>query len=360
MITWRRGLLGLVLLALAGLLLAWSGLISIGASSGHWKITDLVLHWAMEQSVETAALSVEEPPELDEPRQIRRAAGHFEASCAFCHGSPLRGRPPLSDRMTPPPPTLTDSARIWSPAELFVIVQQGVKFTGMPAWIAPKRADEVWAMVSFLRALPGMDAGTYRELAFGTDRPPEGDPDPVLAYCARCHGYDGGTDGGAFPLIGGLPEAYLRDTLQAFASGTRQSGIMRFAAAGLTPSAIARVSAHYAGQRPPAAEPGERVAGLLAHGEKIATEGLPDRRVPACGRCHADRPGRNPAFPELDGQAAWYLEEQLHLFKAGSRGGGPYARLMAKVVPGLAPEDIEAIAAYYASLPAAPQAAATR
>jgi hypothetical protein len=119
--------------ALLGLLVGWSGLVNIGASSGHWEITNLVLHWAMQNSVRTAALSVEEPPNLDDPALVRRAAGHFETSCAFCHGSPARGGRALAYNMTPPPPLLTNSAHEWSAAELFIIVKHGVKFSGMPA-----------------------------------------------------------------------------------------------------------------------------------------------------------------------------------------------------------------------------------
>lgn len=47
-LTWRR-LFGLVAcIAVAGFLVAWSGLINIGASSGHWRVTSSVLHWAMQ------------------------------------------------------------------------------------------------------------------------------------------------------------------------------------------------------------------------------------------------------------------------------------------------------------------------
>ena len=50
-ITWLRAILTLVLLGAAGMLFAWSGVMNLAASSGHWKITDWFLHWAMRSSV---------------------------------------------------------------------------------------------------------------------------------------------------------------------------------------------------------------------------------------------------------------------------------------------------------------------
>ncbi|WP_335695349.1 hypothetical protein [Sphingomonas sp. LK11] len=54
-ITWKRALATLLGLALLGMGLAWSGVINLAASSGHWAITDWFLHWAMRNSVRTHA-----------------------------------------------------------------------------------------------------------------------------------------------------------------------------------------------------------------------------------------------------------------------------------------------------------------
>ena len=66
--------------------------------------------------------------------------------------------------MTPHPPDLTSTIPGYEPEELFYVVKHGVKFTGMPAWPALQRDDEVWAMVAFLQILPRLNRAAYREL----------------------------------------------------------------------------------------------------------------------------------------------------------------------------------------------------
>ncbi|MBC7172686.1 MAG: c-type cytochrome, partial [Polyangiaceae bacterium] len=81
--------------------------------------------------------------------------------------------------------------------------------------------------------------------------------------------------------------------------------------------------------------------------------GRPERRVPPCAPCHGprDEPHR-PTYPRLAGQHAAYLEQQLRLFTERTRGGGEYAELMRAVTEhALAPEEITAVARYYAALP---------
>jgi mono/diheme cytochrome c family protein len=131
---------------------AWIGFLNVGASSGHWKITDWFLHFAMRSSVRTYALAVDVPAEL--PREAAQpAAGHFARGCAICHGAPGEPRSPAALRMLPQPPDLADVVGEWNNAQLFRIVKHGVRFTGMPAWPMQDRDDEVWAMVAFLREL---------------------------------------------------------------------------------------------------------------------------------------------------------------------------------------------------------------
>ena len=288
----------LVALAVAGgLLLAWSGLVSVAASSGHYAITTWFLHYTMRQAVKTQSSLVEVPSGvLDDAGQVALGAVHYADGCAPCHGAPGEPRSPLVLAMTPPPPWLPRVIPTWDTEALFWIVRHGVKYSGMPAWPAQARADEVWAVVAFLRALPDLDAATYRRLVAGHGtRAADGEKsrrqlsmrsefDNILAGCARCHGRDGaGRPEGGVPWIGGQSQTYLAATLLAYAEGRRASGIMQPQAAAVPYEQLDKLAAHYARQQ--WAAEGDRGSdpGADNHGESIA--------LPVCRR-EAFRPAR--------------------------------------------------------------------
>jgi cytochrome c553 len=357
----------LAVLGVAGIAIVVSGIVPIKASAGHWAITRWFLNFAMQRSVATHSLGVTTPP-LDEPWLVLKGAGHYELGCRPCHGSPERPRPRIPQGMTPFPPNLAPAMSAWAPDELYYVVKHGVKFTGMPAWPAVQRDDEVWAMVAFLRALPGLDAAAYRRLVMGDTSsndavealPALAGPRPaagaITAACGRCHGIDGTGRGlGAFPKLAGQQPAYLAASLQAFATGERHSGVMEPLAAALTPEAMRQLAEHYAGLPEWSAQPGpagDEAAREL--GERIAREGIPSQRVPRCAACHGpDAAPRNVVYPRLAGQYAEYLTLQLRLFKRDVRGGTAYAHIMRMVAGRLTEEQMRAAALYYASLPPA-------
>lgn len=357
-LTWTRLLILALAGLLGGLLLAWSGLINVGASTGHWAITDWFLHYAMRQSVETHSGGIAAPP-LDDPALVHRGAGHYASGCAPCHGAPGQPRSAIARAMTPPPPFLPEKIPEWQPHELFWIVRHGVKFTGMPAWAALERTDEVWAMTAFLLQLPDMPPEEYRKLALGEtagdyDAGLEGLADPfapVLAECARCHGRDGqGRGVGAFPRLTGQSEAYLLASLQAYAQGRRHSGIMQPAAVPLDEAQMRRLAAHFANAGSFAAD----AAPEDGPGAAIAWRGVPADGIPACVSCHEPQGARYPAYPALRGQTADYIAQQLRLFRAGTRGGTPYAHIMATVARRLSDAQIDAVAAYFGTSPGRP------
>jgi cytochrome c553 len=272
--------------------------------------------------------------------------------------------------MTPPPPQLTDRLRRWTAEELFAIVKHGIKFTGMPAWPAQQRDDEVWAMVAFLRRMPQLDADAYRQLAYGDSRTsPNPSPDtlatgaqfPPLAVrnvCSRCHGIDGtGRGPGAFPSLAGQRAEYLYASLRAFADRRRFSGVMSGIAANLDDDAMRASAGYYASLAPREGErPGDPSG--VARGGAIAARGVAERDIPACVECHGptDR-AKNPAYPRLAGQHTRYLAQQLRLLQQRHRGGSPNVNLMHVFVDRLRQDDITDVTQYYASGAMQPAAA---
>lgn len=422
-ITWRRLALLPVAAVAGALLVGGSGLVSIAASSGHFAAVEWFLHWTFNRAVETQALPISVPKgaDLEDPTLIQRAAGHFATGCAPCHGAPGENQSPLTRRMVPPPPRLEANVGNWRDRELFWLGLHGIKYSGMPSWTTQTRPDEVWAMVAFLRALPEMEAGEYAELALGgagggtagaplpADREAALRPAlaalgekaaPALADCARCHGFDGRGRGpaGSFPNIAGQPEPYLAATLFAYASGTRESGIMTPAAGIHDEETLRELAAWYAAQDPGPADGGpipapaglgvgyetkgrvprgvlgpappevEPVAvgtsasvdpaaasgpprsaeGLLDLGRRIATQGLPERKLAACETCHgASERARNPNYPRLAGQPEWFIATQLQLWKDHQRGGTPYNHVMEPIAVNMTEEQIDALALWY-------------
>ena len=147
-------------LALALFLLAWSGMYNVAASRGHWAFVEWFLAFGMRNSVELRAMAIRAPA-LDDPNLIKLGAAHFHGGCAFCHGAPGIPVSPIARQMLPSPPDLATSMRPWTDEELFWIVQHGIKYTGMPGWVALERADEIWAVVAFLKRMPLLNASSY-------------------------------------------------------------------------------------------------------------------------------------------------------------------------------------------------------
>jgi cytochrome c553 len=323
--------LGLALLAAPPLavFVAWLGVFNVGAASGHWAVTEWFLHFAMRSSVRTYALGEDAPEPL--PREaLRPAAGHYARGCAICHGAPGEPRSAAVRQMLPPPPDLAPVLDDWTDAELFRIVKYGVRYTGMPAWPAQARDDEVWAMVAFLRALPRLSPEAYAELVTA----PAG---TLPAACAGCHGPDGRGGGPHVPTLAGQSAAYLEASLAAYADGRRASGFMQQAARDVPATAWAEIARELAALPPPAT--------VAAAPPLLAEHGRPDDLVPACLACHGE-PRRNPLIPRLAGLPAPYVAAQLRLFRAGERGGGPFAHVMARVARNLTDADIETLAAW--------------
>lgn len=294
LIGWKQ-IAGLVLAGMvAAFLVAWSGIIGVGASTGHWKATDWFLHWVMRSSVRTAAIGTPVPAFTE--GMLPMAAGHFEKGCALCHGSPALPPPASVRNMLPAPPDLKDKISEWSDAELFQVVQHGVRFTGMPAWPVAGREDEAWAMVAFLRRYPQLDAAGYRDLAgFAAARSTT--MDSVIETCNGCHAPDRLDGQSLIPQLAGQSVTYLEQALAAYAGGTRGSGVMAVAIEGLDDKERRAIARHFA-RRTAALR--QTASADAARGEALALKGDPAKRIPACLSCH-DKTGANPAFPSLSG-----------------------------------------------------------
>jgi len=377
----------LMILGVGGLLVAVSGIIPIKASSGHWAITHAFLHFAKQRSVSTHTVGIT-PPLLDDPALVLKGAGHYEIGCRACHGSPELRHPKIARHMLPAPPYLPETAPNWRSEELFYMVKHGIKFTGMPAWPAQQRDDEVWAVVAFLRAFPDLDAAAYRRLVDGETAPKksasqlsdlESEPaaTALTKSCNACHGLDGqGRENGAFPKLAGQHPEYLIASMEAFARGERHSGIMEPIAVSLLPdvaatempqtntehganptparkktrsSQLEALARHYANLKTTAASV-QANQKSIQRGEVIAKKGIPSQEVPACIDCHdSGNAPMNPLYPSLDSQHGDYIVLQLTLFKAGHRGGTSHAHLMRKIAVELKDEQMRDVASYFAS-----------
>jgi cytochrome c553 len=346
---WVIASLVAMVMGVAATLVVLSGIVPIRASSGHWWITAKLLDVAKVQSVRTYSLGLDAPP-FDEALMLRGAA-HYAIGCELCHGGPGREVPAVMTAMTPPPPVLTkEHITRWTNEQLFTIIKHGIKFTGMPAWPAQERDDEVWAVVAFLRRMPTLQGGQYRQLAAGvaTEQPPA--PKVVQDLCRRCHGVDGtGRGAGAFPSLAGQRSEYIDASLRAFADRRRFSGTMSAVASSLDGATIREVASYYEGL-PVRTADGSKDAEALARGEHIVTVGVPEREIPPCAECHGpSAQPKNPAYPRLMSQHQAYLSRQIQLLKERRRGGTANVTLMHAFVDRLQARDIADVTAYFSA-----------
>jgi cytochrome c553 len=167
--------------------------------------------------------------------------------------------------------------------------------------------------------------------------------------CARCHGFDGLSDGsGAFPILANQTADYLSKQLRDFASGTRLNAIMTPIAKALTDEEIEAAAQYYATVHATTVPPPARSPDLVKRGETLATAGDMQRQVLPCIACHGQKGvGQPPVTPYLGGQYGQYIVSQMAMFNRGYRKNA----LMSTEARKLDEGDYEALGAYFEGLP---------
>jgi cytochrome c553 len=191
-----------------------------------------------------------------------------------------------------------------------------------------------------------------------TDRPPDTMAARTLA-CAPCHGTEGqGTKDVYFPRLAGKPAGYLYNQLEAFKDGRRHYPPMNYLLEYLPDKYLSEIAQHFAAQHPPNEQPPipEVSENVLRDGQAIVTGGVPNRQIPACASCHGRQfTGMEPGIPGLLGLRSAYISAQLGAFRYGTRTAlSPDC--MQIVAARLTEDDVKAVAAYLASLPASADA----
>lgn len=159
-----------------------------------------VRHWAVPSELRDATNPVPLTPQV-----LAEGRAHFADHCAVCHGNDGKGEDGMGKQMYPKTPDMTLSAtQSLADGELFSIIENGVRLTGMPGFGngTAESAYGSWSLVHFIRHLPKLTPEELAEMQKLNPKAPaewqqmqqeeaflaeEDQPKPVAAHDATPH-----------------------------------------------------------------------------------------------------------------------------------------------------------------------------
>ncbi|MDD3608651.1 MAG: c-type cytochrome [Halothiobacillaceae bacterium] len=202
---------------------------------------------------------------------------------------------------------------------------------------------EAWTPGALQKALAGMPKGdATRGKTLNTQ-----------LMCASCHGDVGLAPTHNWPHTAGQRAEYTYKMLLDYKSGLRNDGerarLMNTVAAIMSEQDMADVAAYYAAQPLPAPLPQSLPADVYAKTDALVRQGDPTRLITPCAACHGlhGQGGFNET-PALAGQNPQAFIRTMQAYKDGSRHNDTN-KGMAQFAERLTNEEIEHLAAYYAS-----------
>jgi mono/diheme cytochrome c family protein len=110
------------------------------------RVTHFVIGRASEQKMP--------PRPVDVKASAASGSTRYFTECSACHGSDGRTPTPLGRWMYPRAADLTsEQVQSFSDQELFWIIQNGIRFTGMPAFGKVETGDQIWNLVNYVRTM---------------------------------------------------------------------------------------------------------------------------------------------------------------------------------------------------------------
>jgi mono/diheme cytochrome c family protein len=96
---------------------------------------------------------------------LTEARAHFADHCATCHANDGSGNTEIGQNLYPKPPDMRRSeTQNLTDGQMYYIIHNGIRLTGMPAWGGPGKDDDSWKLVLFIRHLPRMTSEEMKEM----------------------------------------------------------------------------------------------------------------------------------------------------------------------------------------------------
>jgi mono/diheme cytochrome c family protein len=158
------------LLAVVGLVAivvaVWLWASGISTRSAPPRIESAVARVARNAMIPAGARALPNP-EPATSENIRSGLEHWADHCASCHANDGSGDTAMGRSFYPPAPDMRLAAtQNLTDGELFYIIENGVKLTGMPAWGSgtPEGERDSWHLVQFIRRLPQLSEAELADM----------------------------------------------------------------------------------------------------------------------------------------------------------------------------------------------------
>jgi mono/diheme cytochrome c family protein len=160
-------LLFLGLAALMGAVGLWYFLNSgVSAKDQPGRAEEFIARRVRNMAIARRARSLTNPVEYS-GEVIADGRAHFADHCAICHANDGSGKTPIGSGLWPKAPDMRlPQTQNLSDGELFWIIENGIRFTGMPAWSTGTKDGETasWHLVHFIRRLPKLTPEELEEM----------------------------------------------------------------------------------------------------------------------------------------------------------------------------------------------------
>lgn len=111
-------------------------------------------------AVPRAARAMKNPVPLNDV-VLAEGRAHWADHCATCHGDDGKGQTDVGRGLYPKVPDMSDGSPDLSDGELYYVIVNGVRLTGMPGW-GDQNPNETWHLVHFIRHLPKLTPAELR------------------------------------------------------------------------------------------------------------------------------------------------------------------------------------------------------
>jgi len=152
---------GLILVAAAGAFMVYGGHVSVAATTPP-DMLDKLAPVALGHAVAHQAPKMTIPADA---AAARRGMEHYDENCLPCHGAPGVKPAEFAQGMNPGPPDIDGALQNYTDAQLFWVIKNGLRATGMPGFGVNHKDEEIAAIAAFVRHTPHLTAEERKDLA---------------------------------------------------------------------------------------------------------------------------------------------------------------------------------------------------